>query len=70
MQNVKFTYGSTSGVISWDGARAEAPILLDGTPTGYETADARHNIEQAICLVLTKEFGDEVGKNDFSFRVD
>jgi hypothetical protein len=70
MKNVKFTYGSTSGVIGWDGARAEAPILLDGVETGYQTADASHDLETAVGLVLSKAFGEDVDLSDVSIEED
>jgi hypothetical protein len=59
-QNIKFTYGSTQGTLTWDGARAEAPILLDGDSTGFQTADANHRIESAFGLVLSMAFGEPV----------
>jgi hypothetical protein len=59
-QQIKFTYGSTSGVITWDGADASAPILLDGDSTGYQTADASHRLSNAVELVLSKAFGEHV----------
>jgi hypothetical protein len=68
MQNVKFTYGSTSGVIGWDGARAEAAILLDGEPTGFATADAAHSFERSLGLVLSKAFSETVDGRDVDFE--
>jgi hypothetical protein len=67
-QQIKFRYGATSGVITWDDAQASAPILLDGVETGFQTADASHNLNQAIELVLTKEFGDPVSHKEVEIR--
>lgn len=38
--------------MQWDGSNASAPIILDGIETGYQTADARHDTEQAVRLAL------------------
>jgi hypothetical protein len=59
-QQIKFTYGNTQGVITWNGAEASAPILLDGDSTGYQTADASHRLSTAVELVLSKAFGEHV----------
>lgn len=67
-QQVKFTYGSTTGVITWDGSNAAAPILLDGDSTGLQTADARHNLSDAIELVLSKAFAEDVDMDDVKYE--
>jgi hypothetical protein len=47
---VKIKYGSNTIVMSWDGAQASAPILVNGEPTQYQTADARHRTQLAVAL--------------------
>lgn len=69
-QQVKFTYGSTKGVITWNGADASAPILLDGDSTGYQTADASHRLETAVELVLSKAFGEHVDAAAVQYKAD
>ena len=68
MQNVKFTYGSTTGVIGWDATRSEAPILLDGDSTGFNTADAGHSFERALGLVLSQAFDTHIDGRDVDFE--
>lgn len=64
---IKFTCGSTKGVITFDGSQASAPILLDGGSTGFQTADARHRTEEAVRLVLSKAFDEEIDMDDVTY---
>lgn len=55
--NINWTYGSSKGVITWNGEEASAPILLNGDSTGFLTADAGHSATNALKMVLRREFG-------------
>jgi len=49
--DVRITFGGETLMMSWDGTEASAPIRLDGAPTQYQTADARHRVSEAVRLV-------------------
>lgn len=55
--DVLITVGSDTITMTWNGAEATAPILLDGVATGYQTADARHDLERAAHLAVERAFG-------------
>lgn len=58
MTDIIITYGDDSITMSWDGAQASAPILVDGTETQYRTADARHRTCRAVLLVARQTWPD------------
>jgi hypothetical protein len=60
MTTVNITVGSSRMQMTWSPGNAGAPIRLDGLDTGYQTADARHDAEQAVRLVVTQAFGPDV----------
>ena len=54
-ERIRITYGSDMATMEWDGAQASAPIVVNGEPTQYQTADARHRTDSAVrlaCAVL------------------
>lgn len=52
-ERVKITYGSDTIIMTWDGAQASAPILVDGIQYQYQTADARHKTGEAVRLAAS-----------------
>lgn len=58
MKRIEITYVSDTVVMEWDGAEASAPICVDGLPTQYQTADARHRTQEAVRLVCRLMWGD------------
>jgi hypothetical protein len=48
MTKINITYGGETVTMTWDGANASAPILVDGETTPYQTADARHSTAKAV----------------------
>lgn len=57
--NIVIKFGSDTVTMSWDGAQASAPILVDGEPTGYQTADARHRTADAVRLAAGRVWPEE-----------
>lgn len=55
--SIRITYGDDVCTMTWDGVQASAPILLDGVSTGYQTADARHRVGEAVRLVAGRQWG-------------
>lgn len=54
---VRITYAGETVTMTWDGAQASAPILVDGDATGYQTADARHRTGAAVRLACSRVWG-------------
>ena len=57
MTRVLITVGSDVLTMDWSPAHAGAPILVDGEATPYQTADARHEVAQAVSLAVSYMFG-------------
>lgn len=55
----KIQFGADTVVLSWDGSQASAPIRADGEDTGYQTADARHRVTEAVRLVAARTWPEE-----------
>lgn len=58
-ENVTIKFGSDTVTMSWDGAQASAPILVDGEHTGYQTANARHRTAEAVRLAAGRVWPEE-----------
>lgn len=54
---VNIIYGSNRHIMGWDGTQASMPIFFDGSPTPFQTADARHSTDKAVRLVLEWAYG-------------
>jgi hypothetical protein len=60
MQTVTVTVGGDKMTLGLDLANAAAPIVINGTPSQYRTADARHDLDAAVELAVKDQFGSEV----------
>lgn len=49
-ETVRVTYAGATITMTWNGAQASAPILVDGGSIGRQTADARHRTALAVAL--------------------
>ncbi len=47
---VTISYGGENVTMTWDGADATAPILVDGSDTGRQTSSARHRRPLAVAI--------------------
>jgi len=61
---VRIRYGSDTAYMAWRGEKASAAILIhtgehgdDWSPTRYQTADARHRLQDAVRLVVPLLWG-------------
>lgn len=50
---VEITYGDETILMTWEPAHASGQILVDGEPTPYQTADARHDTAKAVALACS-----------------
>lgn len=56
---IRITYCGETVIMSWDGSQASAPIVVDGQPTGRQTADARHRTAEAVRIAAAHVWPDQ-----------
>lgn len=58
MTTIEITYGGETITLTCDLAEASAPLVVDGSPISYQTADARHRLPLAVALAARATWPD------------